>query len=399
MASGISDQQMENAYREIGDHFANMRVWESAREYYEKAHHIEGLMETFYHLEKYDELENLITRLPEKSPLLSRLGHMLATVGMTEKAVEAFKKCGDVKSAVSTCVSLRQWGLAVELAQKYKMPSVNALLNKHAAHLLQEGKLPEAVELQKKAGRYLDASRLLIKLAEREIEKKSPHLRIKQLFILAGLLVEDHLQTQASVTSGNRATVLAQLTPEDSILIEQIWHFAEAYHYILLAQRQLRAGLMHSAVLSSLRLRDYEDVLNVEKIYSLIALSSCADRSFGTCSKAFIKLEALESISELRRQEYEELAVSILSRYEPKDTKMDQIPCFACETLVADWQTSCPNCGSHFPACIASGQSIMNPQLAWQCNKCQHLAKRIEIASRKACPLCHSLVTLQRTEM
>lgn len=399
MASGISDQQMENAYREIGNHFANMRVWESAREYYEKAHHIEGLMETFYHLEKYDELENLISRLPEKSSLLSRLGHMLATVGMTEKAVEAFKKCGDVKSAVSTCVALRQWGLAVELAQKYKMPSVNALLNKHAAHLLQEGKLPEAIELQKKAGRYLDASRLLIKLAEREIEKKSSFLRIKQLYILAGLLVEDHLQTQASVSGGNRATVIAQLTPEDAILIEQIWHYAEAYHFILLAQRQLRAGMMHSAVLSSIRLRDYEDVLNEEKIYSLIALSSCADRSFGTCSKAFIKLEGLESITEQRRQEYEELAVSILSRYEPKDTKIDQIPCFACETLVADWQTSCPNCGSHFPACVASGQSIMNPQVAWQCNKCQHLAKRLEVASRKSCPLCHSLVNIQRTEL
>ncbi|CRL00247.1 CLUMA_CG013520, isoform A [Clunio marinus] len=399
MASGISDQQMEIAYREIGNHFASMRVWESAREYYEKAHHIEGLMETFYHLEKYDELENLITRLPEKSPLLSRLGQMLATVGMTEKAVEAFKKCGDVKSAVSTCVSLSQWGLAVELAQKYKMPSVNALLNKHAAHLLQEGKLPEAVELQKKAGRYLDASRLLIKLAEREVEKKSPHLRIKQLYILAGLLAEDHLQTQASVTGGNRATVLAQLTAEDGILIENIWHHAEAYHFILLAQRQLLAGLMHSAVLSSLRLRDYEDVLNVEKIYSLIALASCADRSFGTCSKAFIKLEALDSIPEAKRQEYEELAVSILSRYEPKDAKIDQNSCFACETMVADWQTSCPNCGSHFPGCIASGQSIMNPQLAWQCNKCQHLAKRIEIAIRKSCPLCHSVVNLQRTEI
>lgn len=399
MASGISDQQMENAYREIGNHFANLRVWESAREYYEKAHYIEGLMETFYHLEKYDELESLINKLPEKSPLLGKLGQMLATVGLTEKSVEAYKKCGDIKSAVNTCVSLRQWGLAVELAQKYKMPSVNALLNKHAAHLLQEGKLPEAVELQKKAGRYLDASRLLMKLAEREIEKKSTFLRIKQLFVLAGLLAEEHLQTQATVTGSNRATVLAQLTPEDSVFIEQIWHYAEAYHYILLAQRQLRAGLMHSSVLSSIRLRDYEDVLDVEKIYALIALTSCADRSFGSCSKAFIKLEGLENIAEHKRQEYEELAVTIFSRYDPKDSKIDQTPCFACESFVADWETSCPNCGSHFPACIASGQSIMNPQVAWQCSKCQHLAKRIEIASRKSCPLCHTLVTIQRTEI
>ncbi|KAG5677812.1 hypothetical protein PVAND_007539 [Polypedilum vanderplanki] len=399
MSSGISDQQMETAYKEIGKHFANMRVWDSAREYYEKAHYIEGLMDAYYYLEKYEELEGLIAKIPEKSPLLSKLGQMLATVGLTEKSVEAYKKCGDIKSAVATCVSLRQWGLAVELAQKYKMPSINALLNNHASQLLEEGKLPEAVELQKKAGRFLDASRLLIKLAEREIEKKSSYLRIKQLFVLAGLLVEEHLHTSATVTGTNRATVIAQLSPEDSVFIEDVWHKAEAYHYILLSQRQLKAGLMHSAVLSSIRLRDYEDVLNVEKIYSLIALASCADRSFGTCSKAFIKLEGLETITEHKRQEYEELAVNILSRYDPIDTKMDQTPCFACETLVADWQTSCTNCGSHFPACIASGQSIMNPQVAWQCSSCMHLAKRIEIASRKSCPLCHSLVNLQRTEM
>lgn len=212
-------------------------------------------------------------------------------------------------------------------------------------------------------------------------------------------MVEEHLQTQANITGSNRATITSQMIPEDSVFIEEVWHYGEAYHYMLLAQRQLRAGVFHSAVLSALRLRDYEDVLNVEKIYSLIALASCADRSFGTCSKAFIKLEGLETLTEHKRQEYEELAVNILSRYDPRDTKMDQTPCFACETLVIDWQTSCPNCGSHFPACIASGQSIMNPQVAWQCGSCMHLAKRIEIASRKSCPLCHSLVTLQRTEI
>lgn len=78
---------------------------------------------------------------------------MLSTVGMCDQAVAAYKKYGDIKCAVNTCVQLRQWGTAVELAQKYKMPQVNALLNKHAQHLLQEGKLPEAIELQKKAGR------------------------------------------------------------------------------------------------------------------------------------------------------------------------------------------------------------------------------------------------------
>lgn len=281
MGPGISDQQMEHAWREIGNHFMNMRAWESAKEYYDKAHHVEGLMDTLYHLEQYDELVGCMHKLPEKSPNLAKLGQMLATVGMCEQSVAAYLKLGDVKSAVSTCIGLRQWGLAVELAQKYKMPQISALLSKHAAHLLQEGKLPEAIELQKKAGRFLDSARLLVKMAESETEKKSDFVRIKQLYVLSGLLAEEHIEKQISLTGGNRASVLSQMNPEDSVLIENIWHNAEAYHYMLLAQRQLRSGLLHSAVITALRLREYEDVLDVESLYALLALASCADRSFG----------------------------------------------------------------------------------------------------------------------
>jgi WD repeat-containing protein 35 len=34
-----------------------------------------------------------------------------------------------------------------------------------------------------------------------------------------------------------------------------------------------------------------------EDIYSLLALASCANRAFGTCSRAFIKLESLEELA------------------------------------------------------------------------------------------------------
>lgn len=127
---------------------------ESAREYYEKAHDIEGLMDSMYYLENFVELENCINKLPDNnSPLLGKLGQMLASVGMCDQAVAAFLKQGDVKSAVNTCVNLKQWGQAVDLAQKYKMPQISALLGKHAAQLLQEGRLFEAIELKRKAGK------------------------------------------------------------------------------------------------------------------------------------------------------------------------------------------------------------------------------------------------------
>lgn len=57
----------------------------------------------------------------------------------------------------------------------------------------------------------------------------------------------------------------------------------------------------------------------------------------GTCSKAFIKLESLDNVSEKIQQEYEELAINIFSRYEPNDNKVDFITCFTCEASVSDW--------------------------------------------------------------
>lgn len=72
------------------------------------------------------------------------------------------------------------------------------------------------------------------------------------------------------------ASALVGLLEEDSTsisdsgLIDQAWRGAEAYHYFLLAQRQLYSGYMESAMRTAMLLRDYEDVLGPRDIYSLI---------------------------------------------------------------------------------------------------------------------------------
>lgn len=287
MGTGVSDEQLELAWREIGNHFANQRVWASAREYYEKAHYLEGLIEALYYLEDYEGLHACVERVPEKSPLLGRLGTLLASVGMCEEAVAAYERQGDIKAAVGCCVNLRQWGTAVDLAQKFKLSQVGTLLGKHAAQLLEDGRLHEAVELQRKAGRYLDSARLLMKLLDGEVKKKTNLLVLKKICILAGLLTEDHLKGQFE----ERQSVLNKLPPDDAALITHIWHSAEAYHFFLLAQKQLKSGLVHSAMLTCLRLREYEDVLDPKKIYNILALASCADRAFGK-PNLLIKIKA-----------------------------------------------------------------------------------------------------------
>jgi len=88
---------------------------------------------------------------------------------------------------------------------------------------------------------------------------------------------------------------------------------------------------------TSLALRDYDDLLNAEDVYCLLALSSCANRAFGTCSKAFIKLESLEELTEEQRMEYEELAMNIFIKQAPKDSRSNRSECASCETMIPDW--------------------------------------------------------------
>ena len=118
--------------------------------------------------------------------------------------------------------------------------------------------------------------------------------------------------------------------------LDMSWKGAEAYHFLLLAQRQLydgyqqerpnpdpnpsphpltstptptlgstltpiptrtltpnpRPALTQEAMRTALRLREYESIISIEEIYSLIALTAFYSRFYGQCSKAFIKLQA-----------------------------------------------------------------------------------------------------------
>lgn len=77
--------------------------------------------------------------------------------------------------------------------------------------------------------------------------------------------------------------------------------------------------------LLALHLRDYEDIIPPVEIYSLLALCACANRAFDTCSKAFVKLESLETLSPDQRQQYEDLALEIFTRHCPKNNKKSDL--------------------------------------------------------------------------
>ncbi|KAM6912965.1 WD repeat-containing protein 35 [Xenentodon cancila] len=385
------DALLKQAYNAIGDYYADRQKWVNAVQYYLQSCNQEKLAECYYMLEDYSGLERLIMDLPENHKLLSEIGQMFATVGMCEQAVSAYLKCNQTKAAVDTCVHLNQWNKAVEFARAHNMKEIKSLLSKYASHLLQKKKTLEAVELYRKAHHFLDAAKLMFKVANEEAKKRSRPHRVKKLFVLAAQLVESYHEqmktSQQSNVGGNASEatfVLAGLLEEDAAspddrIVDNAWRGAEAYHFFLLAQRQLYAGCMENAMRTALHLCEYEDIIPAVEIFSLLAICSAANRAFGLCSKAFMKLESLEGLNPEQRQLYEDLALDIFTKHPPKNIR-------AIETDV-----SLDGSEGKLPTCMVTGRPIQEYQF-WMCSVCKHCALEQEIRKYNFCPLCHSPV-------
>jgi WD repeat-containing protein 35 len=421
LAQGGNEDLLTQAWSAIGDYYADRGKWSNAAQYYAKARNNGALVDTYYFLEDYDSLQKLIEYLPEGSPLLVDIGHKFTSVGLCEQAVQAYLRCGDVKTAVDTCVLLNQWDLAVNLAQQQNFQQIEGLLAKYAQHLLDKNKKIEAVQLYRKANRHTEAAKLLSQMA-REVPggaQKNPE-RIKKLYLLAALEVEKYKSktldvqmtgaTQGTMTTAQ--TVQSLITADQSVAsdraLESPWRGCEAFHLYLLAQRQLYEHMYEQAARTALRLADYEDILDTQTIYSIIALTAYYNKFFNQCSKAFIKLEASPDINAEMQTKFGTLALRIFTRNPPRDPSTRMLPCPKCNTRMHDWSISCPNCSYRLPFCVASGQSIFPEDRAGgaaahpphpgggtndnvvKCKVCRHRMYAHEVRKYRNCPLCHS---------
>ncbi|NXU58811.1 WDR35 protein, partial [Turnix velox] len=379
----------EQAFNALGDYFADRQKWLNAVQHYEKGRNQERLAECYYMLEDYQGLENLTNSLPENHQLLPDIAYMFVRVGMCEQAVAAFLKCNRPKDAVDTCVHLNQWNKAVELAKDHNMKEIGSLLARYASHLLEKNKIFDAIELYRKANYFFEAAKLMFKIADEEAKKRTKPLRVKKLYVLSALLIgqchEQMQNTQKEKVKGKNsesASALSGLLEEDVLsstnrFVDNAWRGAEAYHFFILAQRQLYKGAVDAALKTAFHLRDYEDIIPAVEIYSLLALCACANGAFDICSKAFIKLESLETLKPEQRQQYEELALEIFTRHSPqygKKTDLDDI---------------LQSGDGKLPVCVATGEPILEYRF-WMCSTCKHCMKTKEARNYNFCPLCHT---------
>eukprot|EP00472_Partenskyella_glossopodia_P003555 CAMPEP_0197515860 /NCGR_PEP_ID=MMETSP1318-20131121/846_1 /TAXON_ID=552666 /ORGANISM="Partenskyella glossopodia, Strain RCC365" /LENGTH=784 /DNA_ID=CAMNT_0043064331 /DNA_START=21 /DNA_END=2375 /DNA_ORIENTATION=- len=408
-SGAVNDEMITKSWNNIGEYYAERQKWNKAKRYFSKSRNLEKVADCAYMVDDYDTLSMLLSNVPEGTPWLSDLGAKFQSVGLCEEAVECYTKLGDPKSAIDCCVLLNQWNLAVKLAEKHKFDQIEGLLTKYATHLLQKKKHFEAIELYQKAGRFTESARLLSMLAKESIKSKVHMLRAKKLFVLAAFDIEKYRKKQFDSTSfmkgikggANRAQAtqktLKNLMDADRQIgsdadLENGWHGALALHLYLLAQRQLYTGHYSNAMHTALQLGQFEDVLDPKDIYSLIAITAFSNRFYGQCSRAFIRLESLETLTEEEREKYRDLAMSIFIKNSPKDPKTRATKCGICSASCKPWDQQCPNCNADIPVCVVSGRAIFT-QNYFTCNRCKsHIYEQL-VRRFINCPLCHANLT------
>jgi len=375
------DRLMEKAWNNIGDYFADRLKWDYAAKYYVAGQNPERLAECYYRMEDYTKLESLAYSLKPDHTLLPRIAEMFTAVGMCGPTVEAYKKCNKIKEAVDVCVFLNQWDTAKTLADQFEFKEVDTLFAKYAGHLLEKGKITTAVDAYREAGQFLDAAKILYDMANEAAKTKVEPLRAKKLYVLAALQVESYREAKKSKNADPTRSAIDGMMAEDSTtqaqtrMIDTAWRGAEAFHFFLLAQRQLYAREYAACLQTAMVLVEYDDVLDPVQAYSILALAALSNKSYGACSKAFIKLESLKTLTEPQQKLYEDLALEIFSRHRP--TKGDSDP------STIDW----PN--SFTLHSVVTGRPVLELEF-WICGRCAHRAGVPEIQNFMTCPLCHA---------
>ncbi|KAJ9468906.1 Intraflagellar transport protein 122-like protein [Diplonema papillatum] len=448
---GLDDVHIQEAWDNIGDYYADRQKWAKAVQYYSQAKNYEKLVEYYHILEDYQSMRKLIDLLPEGNSLLIELGRKFSSVGLANEAVNSFLKADKVKLAVDACIELNQWSRAVQLAEKYNLPEISSYLAKYANHLVEKQETTQAIALYQKAEYHAEAAKLLAQLAQ-DAGKTDKPLWAKKCYVLAAIAIDKYKKkTLGSATSGNMVDALLsadKATATDKAL-DNAWKGAEAYHFYLLAQQQLvEHQNVERAMVTAMRLTEYDDILDEVSLYSLIALTAYLNKSYSLCSKAFIRLETIEARGnkrseldgphvededifhsidskgsnvlsavgamtrrivggnksnsaytfdfEMTESKYQDLAIKIFTRHPPSD-EPPTIPCWKCKSDTKEWYSSCQTCGVTFNVCVISGRTIQSDTGSSEhrievCKRCRHKMYRSEMIAKRwrHCFLCHA---------
>ncbi|KAL5245231.1 hypothetical protein ACI65C_012641 [Semiaphis heraclei] len=379
---GISGLTMNLAWQGIGDHFLDNQQWDLAVEYYKKADNPEKLVECYIILKDYESLASLAKSLPGNHPLLETISVFFVNSGMAED------ESIDQNFSKRTLTS-------VEFDMSKLSELMKCMNDTNRDQWLDNVK--DVLKIISKCineERYTEAAQLIFATVCQEIKSDIQPNIIKQLATAGALLIEEYKEKNIQSTLLD----VEEITMDDFgimpfksrvEIIENSWRIVESLHFLILAQQQLYNGDFHLALQTSLTLRNYEDMLNIEQVYSIIALAAIANGSFNIASRAFMKLETINT-----KKNYHQLTLIIFSKYAPKDSTPLFIQCYSCLDNFPAWSLKCPQCKTKPEASIVTGQPLTDTKSLWCCRQCKRNATIIDMGPLNYCPLCRKEVIL-----
>ncbi|XP_045510780.1 WD repeat-containing protein 35 isoform X2 [Colias croceus] len=324
MSVTTTESQVKQVYNNIGDYYIDRQNWAGAIEYYNMSNNTEGLKKCYMAMEDSASLAKLCIT----SPRSAKTDPSIAKQNILEERID-----------------------------------IN-----HEPSILRITQLKES-------GRMLQAAAMAFQLANIEASRNSSPWKIKKLYVLAG-----HMYSHSSVEGAKSRDAIRS------------YRLASAQHWACLAVSRARgqpfradAALRAAARLAAV-LHDLHEAQHLQAWCTIAAIALQA-RAFDLCSKAFIKLEALEP------QTFENLAIEIFTRSRPKDAKGNKVECPNCQFGMQDWMVVCPGCATEFPGCAVTGRTLLAPHTVWTCAKCDAKAQQHELVLRHSCPTCHTQLT------
>jgi len=142
---------------------------------------------------------------------------------------------------------------------------------------------------------------------------KSNALHMKKINVLLAMEATKVEQIPSTEISHGKLKRGGDLSNKDlfQMSANYFWRQAEAYHFWILAHRQLYEGQFEYASRTSLILEEYEDVIDLAHTQSLIAMASYCCRNFSRCSRSIMKLGRLDASISLTSRQFSDMTSPI----------------------------------------------------------------------------------------
>lgn len=80
---GVGDDEiLKEAYNKMGEFCIDKQRWNKAAFYFQQANNYEALIDVYYRLEQFDNMDRLIDDIPPTSPALPKLAEKMQSIGL-----------------------------------------------------------------------------------------------------------------------------------------------------------------------------------------------------------------------------------------------------------------------------------------------------------------------------